>query len=115
MPPSNDHDSLARETVVLIRELTDDVARLRQDVTRATAPLFPRILGIERAHEQDRKEREQRQHALDERLSRQDRELKAQSDILTTINVRGYRRLQIEIAILAGVLFVAALLLYVFR
>lgn len=101
-------DSLARETVALIRELTDDVARLRQDVTRATAPLFPRIVQIERAHEQDRKEREKRQHELDNRLSRQD-------DILTSLNVRGERRQHIEVAILVGVVFVVILLLWVFR
>jgi putative copper export protein len=41
-------------------------------------------------------------------------ELRAQSDILTAINTRGHRRQHIEWVILLVVLFVAALLIYVF-
>lgn len=60
----------ARETIKLIRELSEDVIRLRQEVTRATAPLFPRVIGIER------------------RLDHQDAVLEAQNKALVSIESR---------------------------
>jgi hypothetical protein len=80
------------------------------------------IEHVEAMQEADRQAREARQAEVDTRLEAQDTtleahttELRAQSDILTTINRRARWRAALEIATAGLVVFVAILLLYVFR
>lgn len=73
-----------------------------------------RLGKVEEQHATDRLDREQRQQELDEWRNRQDKELHAQSDVLTTINTRGHKRHRVEWAILIAVIALFVFMAWVF-
>lgn len=75
-----DEDGYTREVIRTVAEMMRLLEQTRQDITRATLPLFPRITGIERRLDEEAKDRPARQKELDERLNRQDKVLEKAID-----------------------------------
>lgn len=77
-------DEYAREVIRTVGEMSRLLEQTRQDITRATLPLFPRITGIEKRLDEEAKDRPARQQQLDARLSKQDKSLEVLAARLTS-------------------------------
>jgi hypothetical protein len=66
-----DRDYIA-EVIRTVEAMTRQLVEFRQEITRATLPLYPRITEMERRREDDGKERIARQKDLDRKLENQD-------------------------------------------
>lgn len=111
-------DEYAREVIRTVREMATQLVEFRQDITRATLPLFPRITGIERRLDEEAKDRPARQRELDETLrligtrltsqdqalSQQDKTLAAQDKVLIGISAWQRWRTLIEVGIILVVI-----------
>lgn len=116
-------DEYAREVVRSVADMMRLLEQARQDITRATLPLFPRITGIERRLDEEAKDRPARQRELDETLktigarltnqdqalSQQDKSLAAQDKVLIEISTWQRWRTVIEVLL---ILAIAAWLLW---
>lgn len=110
-------DEYAREFVRSVAEMMRALEQARQDITRATLPLFPRITGIERRLDDEAKDRPARQRELDETLkiistrltdqdqalSQQDKTLAAQDKVLIGISTWQRWRTGIEIVLILAI------------
>lgn len=61
-----------REVIQSVEAMSRQLVEFRQEITRATLPLYPRITEMERARELDNRERIARQKELDRKLEAQD-------------------------------------------
>lgn len=100
---SNPDDNYAREVVRTVELMSRQLVEFRQDISRATLPLYPRIVEIERQLEAEAKERPARQQMLDKKLAAQDKELGKQTDALSQIRTWQFRRAVIEVAVIVGI------------
>lgn len=100
---SNPDDNYAREMIRSIEAMSRQLVEFRQDISRATLPLYPRIVEIERQLDAEAKERPARQKALDKKLAAQDHELEQQTSALDQIRAWQYRRAIIEVVVIIGV------------
>jgi uncharacterized protein involved in exopolysaccharide biosynthesis len=66
-----DDDTYAREFIRTVEDMTRQLVAFRQDITRAMAPMYPRIVEIEKQLEQEARERPARQKELDSKLEKQ--------------------------------------------
>lgn len=110
-------EEYAREIVRSVEYMSRQLVEFRQDITRATLPLFPRIIGIEKRLDDEAKDRPARQRDLDDTLktistrltnqdqalSQQDKTLAAQDTVLIGISRWQRWRTVIEIAIFIAV------------
>ena len=150
MPPGDDADyeralrdvvaDLSRQLGVVREQLRGDVteaiARQREDHHRAIMGIQSRLVQGELREDADRKERKERQHELDQRLDRQDgiveqqnRILERQNGVLSEhtatlstqnaalddISRRAKWRTLLELATFVAVVVIVATLFYVFR
>lgn len=61
-------DDYIREIIHTVELMTRQLVEFRQDITRAMAPMYPRIVEVEKRIEQDARERHARQQELDRKL-----------------------------------------------
>ena len=101
---SNPNDEpYIREMIRTVELMSRQLVEFRQDISRATLPLYPRIVEIERQLEAEARERPARQAALDKKLAAQDQELGQQTAALSQIRKWQRARVIIECLAVAGV------------
>jgi hypothetical protein len=96
-------DNYAREVIRTVEAMSRQLVEFRQDISRATLPLYPRIVEIERQMELEARERPARQKALDKKLAAQDQELEQQTVALDQIRKWQRARVVIEFLVIVGV------------
>src|SRR5690348_4835592 len=76
-----------------VEGLTRQVVETRQEITRATLPLYPRIIEMERAREQDGRDRVARQKELDQKIAEQNAIASQQGaaiqQVISTVKAQG--------------------------
>lgn len=108
MPSENDYIA---EVIRTVEAMTRQLVEFRQDINRATLPLYPRIVEIERQLDAEAKERPARQKVLDDKLTAQDQELGRQTTALDQIRKWQRARVVIEALVILGVVVYFALTL----
>lgn len=69
--PGDDDSAYAREFIRTVEDMTRQLVTFRQDITRAMAPMYPRIVEIEKQLDLEARERPARQKELDAKLEKQ--------------------------------------------
>jgi hypothetical protein len=120
---SDPSDGLMHELINAVRESAEKTAEVRNDVNRAMALIYQRIIAIESQNTIEASERPKRQRQLDgsinritQRLDGQDKILEGQDKKLDTlfdqqeqVAKSGHKRLLLMVAILVACLFGIAL------